>query len=324
VGAGPSGSISTTDTRIARQLSRNLARAGRRRPPDRLLQVMTYWQRYGSLFLHFGLLENRKPRSIEWYRDLVFAPRREDIGQDIPALRRRRLSHFRWYQRNRNRLAEISDGAPDRLFRGEDGRWRRWWLTGEGAPEGTPEGIRLARGMEFFFVVWQTLFEAAVRTVSFGSRLSLRPVAGSAPVQQFVALLLENRRAQQEVTSRQLVGVCLVLHKRLVVPHVDRWQRDAMNLLGSEAGRFITLHSGETIAEFARREGGALLDGLAILHNQYCELQGKPYAASVRRFRPTPSVIKMPDISADLSPRRWGLFGYRLEAAVGLSDSVAR
>jgi hypothetical protein len=313
----------TTDSRIARRLSRALAEVGRQRPADKLLQVMTYWQRYGSLFVHFGLLENRRPRSIGWYRDLAFAPHRDVIGRDEPHLRHRRLAHFRWYDRNRHRLADVPEGAPERLFRGPDGKWRLWWLTGRGCPERVPEAIRLVREMEFFFIVWQTLFEAAVRTICFGGRVSLRPVAVSVPVQRCVALLRESRRAQQEVTSRQLVEVCLILHQRLVVPHVARWQRAAVELFGSEAGRFITLHNGETIAEFARRQDGALLDGLAELHNQYCELQGKPYAAAVRRFRPVPTVLKLPDISADLSPRRWGLFGYRFEAAVGLFESAA-
>jgi hypothetical protein len=311
----------STDSKIARQLSRNL-------PPDRrdddvrLQQQMTYWQRYGSLFSHFGLLQDRRKRSVRWYQRLIFDPSLPRVGEDSAALRHRRVTHFRWYRRNRSRLIDPPlEDRGRRLFRGASGSWRRWWLTGHGAPPAhVPEPIRLVRQLEFFFTVWQTLFEAAVRTISMGGRLALRPPAPRDPVAEFASLLLEAGRADQEGTSRQLVGVCMKIHERLIAPRLVRWQRDVARLFGPAVALdpFIRLHDGRTLAEFGSLDGVDLLDALATLHVTYCEIQGKPYAACVSRFRPTPAIMRRPGISAVITPRRYGLFGYRLEAAARL------
>lgn len=46
-----------TDHKIAYTLSKLLSRENMRFSPNQLTQRMTYWQRYGSLINHFGLLE---------------------------------------------------------------------------------------------------------------------------------------------------------------------------------------------------------------------------------------------------------------------------
>jgi hypothetical protein len=314
----------TTDLKIARKLRENLARVGDRRPLEDLLQTMTYWQRYGSLFTHFALLDDRRAHSAEWYRRLIFSASPGKAGQDDAELRGRRLAHFKWYRRNRVRLVAVEEDGARGLFRGADGAWRRWWLTGRRPPPDVPEPIRLVRELEFFFVVWQTLFEAAVRTIWFSGRLSLTPLRTGDPITAFAALVSEAKESRQPTPNAKLVRTCMRLHETIVAPHAVPWQRAVTRRLGAAADRFIRLHNGETIADFAKREGARLLDGLAGLHNEYCVLQGKPYVASVRRFRPTPLVSRPADISMDLSSWRWGLFGYRFTAAVGLFDSADR
>src|SRR5205823_2451523 len=51
----------STDFRIARRLKHNLH--GRVDRDKSFLQVMSYWQRYGSLFQHFDLIQQRRARS---------------------------------------------------------------------------------------------------------------------------------------------------------------------------------------------------------------------------------------------------------------------
>ena len=313
----------STDAAIARQLKRILP-AGRRDDDAKLLQVMTYWQRYGSLFQHFGLLTERRHRSIRGYRQMIFASRPEELGEDTKSVQRRRITHFEWYRRHRRRLVDAPTGDGGRgLLHGPHGQWRRWWLTGLGAPPRIPKPILLVRQLEFFFTVWQTLFEAGARSAAMSGRLPKRAAPGRDLVAEFATLLLEARSADSEELNRRLVRVCLTLHERFVAPHVARWQRDVVQMLGPavRGGPFFGLHDGSTIRDFADREGSSLLTSLADLHNEYCGVQGKPYAACVARFRPRPVVMRRPSISATLGGR-WGLFGYRFEAAVGLFNTA--
>jgi hypothetical protein len=95
-----------TDPQIASDLSKILSRENIRRSSKDLTQQMTYWQRYGSLVDHFGLLDQERPRSIEGYRKMIF---RDRLGpaKDEPKVRKRRIRHFKWYRQNQKNIFSI-------------------------------------------------------------------------------------------------------------------------------------------------------------------------------------------------------------------------
>ena len=310
-----------TDPRIARQLGNILSREGIGVSSKDLTQQMTYWQRYGSLVEHFGLLDQKRPRSVSGYRNLVFEDR---LGpaMDEPEIRRRRIKHFKWYRRNMKNILAIQPTDISQLFRGETGAWRRWWLTGLTPPAKVPDFICLVRELEFFFTVWQTLFEASAILLHETGRADAPRMRSREPLEDFLTLVL-GFGSNTQSDWQKLVSVCLQLHEHLVSPRLAKWQKKAIKLIGSDKGiaGFIRLHNNEDIATFGARGSAELPEALAELHVAYCELQNKRHAICAWSFKHRKRGPSYPALSAVFNGYRWGLFGYRFQASQTLWDS---
>lgn len=314
-----------TDFKIAHRLARILAKKGIKKDPETLIQKMSYWQRYGSLFEYFDLLSQNHTWSAKTYQRLIFDPTHRLFGQDHSAFRNRRVRHFAWYDQHRDRaLSTIEHNKVSGVFRGKWGNWKRWWLTGANGPHGVPKAICLVRELEFFFTIWQTLFESAGLLAHERQTFRCRPAHTAHAIRDFLTLVLRLRQlGHRSNDCRQLIATCFSLHNQMIEPRLTRWEREVKDLMRDQpVDGFIKLHNGESIAEFGQRDGMDLLEALACLHQTYCELQSKPYAVCISSFKNLSLGFKQPRLSAEFTPIRWGLFGYRLEAALTLYDSA--
>ena len=296
-----------SDDQIARELDSLLRSEDLCVPADHLKQKTSYWIRYGSLLDHFGLLEETKPRSISYYKSLIFERRASDVGLDDLSTRERRLRHFRWYQKNRSRL-------------GPGGPLQRWWLTGERPPRRAPPALLLVRELEFFFVVWQTLFETAARLLHANERLPHSGLSQGDALKCFWDCLRKLRNRFDVAVARRLVQASFDLHKTKVAPRLKRWTRTVDRLV-AEPTKFYTLHDGQPIETLRKLRGFRLLERLAHLHVAYCKQQGKRHAISIFDFSHGHLGPIDPPISLLRLGFEGGLFGYRLEAAFTLHES---
>jgi hypothetical protein len=310
-----------TDPMVARELSKILARENIQRSFRELTQQMTYWQRYGSLVDHFGLLDQKRPKSLDGYRMMIF---QDHFGpaNDEPTIRKRRIKHFKWYRQNRAKVFAIQPTDIQQLFRGEAGAWRRWWLTGLRPPAKVPDSICLVRELEFFFTVWQTLFEASAVLLHETGRADASRSRSRRPLEDFLTLVL-GYRSNTQTDWRRLVSVCLQLHEHLVSPRVAKWQKKAANLVGAEKNinAFIKLHNNKDVETFGSIGSSELPEALAQLHVAYCELQNKRHAVCAWSFKDRKPGASYPALSAQFNSYRWGLFGYRFRASQTLWDS---
>lgn len=310
-----------TDPKIARDLSKILSRESIRRSSKDLTQQMTYWQRYGSLVDHFGLLDQKRPKSVEGYRKMIFLDR---LGgsKDEPQIRRRRIRHFNWYRQNRKNVSSIQPADIRKLFRGETGAWKRWWLTGLKPPAKVPDSICLVRELEFFFTVWQTLFEASAFLLHETGRADAPRGRSPRPLEDFLKLVLGPPISAQ-ADWRKLVSVCLQLHEQFVSPRLSKWQKKAINLIGLDKNMngFIKLHNNEDIKTFGTRKSSEMQEALAELHVVYCDLQNKRHAVCAWSFKHRKRGPSYPALSAVFNSSRWGLFGYRFQASQTLWES---
>jgi hypothetical protein len=314
-----------TDGKIARRLSEILAKKGIQRKPETLIQKMTYWQRYGSLFEFFDLLSQKRASSVNAYQQIIFDPNHPLSGNDQKTFQSRRIRHFGWYDRHRDRaLANIRYDDVMSVFRGKWGNWKRWWLTGAKVPDGVPKAICLVRELEFFFTIWQTLFESAGLLAHERQPFNCRPIRTRHPTIDFLSSLLRlHQLGHQSEDCKRLIATCFLLHNQMIKPRLKKWEREVKNLIPEQSSDgFIKLHNDESIAEFGQRDGIDLLEALACLHKTYCDLQSKPYAVCISSFKNRSLGFKQPRISAEFTQSRWGLFGYRLEAALTLYYSA--
>jgi hypothetical protein len=304
------------DRLVGRRLVRIL-RQHRLPKPKRPTQQMTFWQRYGSLFEYFGVLRLRRMRSLPSYREMIFDGRRS--WAEPSGARARRIRHFNWYRRRRDQLLVdlVPDGVASQL------RPRRWWLTGRGAPAGVPAAIIVVRELEFFFLIWETAFEAAAWLLHREGATAVKRSRKSHTVEEFIAALLKCRTEPSTQGVERLLRCALSLHESRVRRRARAWERDALDVLrGMEDPiRFVRLHNDQTIADFAQTPSRLLLERLADLHNTYATLQNKSHAIAVKSFSPPERGLRFPVFTAELNSRRWGLHGYRFEASIGLYES---
>lgn len=312
----------TTDRKIASTLSKLLSRENVRFSRNELTQRMTYWQRYGSLVNHFGLLNERRAKSVEGYREMIFSNQLGSANEE-PGVRRRRITHFKWYRHNRHNIPTVGADDVQRLFIGQTGSWRRWWLTGLRPPADAPIPVCLVRELEFFFVVWQTLFEASALLLHETGRADVQKGRNSRPLELLVSELVDSR-TNGPSKWRKLISVCLQLHDCEISPRVTKWQQKAIKLVGTEknASGFVELHNRKDIQTLGRTHSSELAEALAELHVTYCDLQGKRHAVCAYSFKHRKRGPSYPALSADFASSRWGLFSYRFQSSQTLFESL--
>jgi hypothetical protein len=305
----------SSDKKVGVELARIL-RANRLPIPITLTQQMTFWQRYGSFFKYFDLISRGKSRSIDSYRRLVFSGTLQRIPDDARQ-RGRRIRHFEWYRAHRARLLVNLHEDVTKL------RARSWWLTGEDTPPRAPIGIALSRRLEFCFIIWQTAFESAAWLLHHEHTVPRYQPLESARVEHFVNALFAARDDRSPKNMRRLLQLALSLHDSRLRRSMRRWHDDVARKLdpGADINALTLLHNQESIATFANKPASELLESLAELHTHYAYLQNKPHAISVKSFRHQQIGPRLPDITAEFGTARWGLHGYRLEAAVTLYES---
>lgn len=303
------------DFAVGQELGRVLKRYKIPRPA-RLTQQMTYWQRYGSFFRYFQLIKRRKTGTVDSYRRMVFSRDTGSVAED-PQRRRRRIRHFEWYRTHRRHLlANLAEP-------GTDLNGRRWWLTGLGAPSRTPIGIVLARRLEYCFIIWQTAFESAAwllhreRVLPTFSRLS----AGDP--ETLVTALLAARSNPTTGSVTRLLRAALSSHESTIRGTMTAWERRVRHELDADGDvdALTALHNGESIASLGDIPARELLEPLAQLHVLYAGLQNKPQAVAVLSFKDLKPGPRLPSLNVEFTSQRWGLHGYRLEAAQTLHES---
>jgi hypothetical protein len=103
---------------------------------------------------------------------------------------------------------------------------------------------------------------------------------------------------------------------------MSNWVKRAQAETGTTSKAFVKFHGNRDIGEFAKTDGKTLVEKLAELHVAYCHQQGKPHAIIVKKFFPRPDLgTQFPEFTPAFSRSRWGLHGYRFEAAVALAAS---
>lgn len=272
---------------------------------------MTYWQRYASMARHFKLWESRKALSSWELHDLVFRrsipTRHRALKVEAPEVRSRRINHTGWYSQHRDK------GCVRKT----------WWVRGEFSPSGWSDELRLARRLELGFIVWQTYFEICVALLTQKQAIPTKPIRTN-----FAQALRELKALSEEESplscdSRRLrrVAAQLLWIHDFELKGMLRWQAQASKL-GDE--RLYRLYDQSmTVSDLASTRSRDLFAQLVHLHQIYCGAQGKGSAAYVERtgsgkFRPG----KLPSLSVEFSGGRAGLFGYRLDQAVQLKNSV--
>jgi len=139
----------------------------------------------------------------------------------------------------------------------------------------------LVRELEFFFTVWQTLFEASAFLLHETGRADGSRSRSRRPLEDFLTLVL-GYRSNTQSDWRRLVSVCLQLHDNLVSPRVAKWQEKAINLVGAEKNinAFIKLHNNKDIETFGTIGSSELPEALAhsTLHTVNYRISAMPSA----------------------------------------------
>jgi hypothetical protein len=144
--------------------------------------------------------------------------------------------------------------------------------------------------------------------------------AGTIPLIQ--AYLKARSGVDNRDNLRNLLAIALRYHEKHIASHMTTWVKRAKTEIGTEPEPLVTFHGNRDIGEFANVDAKPLIEKLADLHVAYCHQQGKPHAIIVQNFFPRPDLgTQLPELTPTFSRSRWGLHGYRFEAAVALATS---
>lgn len=290
---------------------------------------MTYWQRYGSMFKYFKLDKATKALSITDIRSIVYSPtipRKHRLWCiEDPVMRRRRVSHVAWYESFTTRLPDDPDEQLDCLLRDEPA-----WFTGSGFRNKVPDPVKLSRQLEYAFLIWQTYFEASTLLLLRGKPIVRTPAPGSLQrrvvirkVRELVQTIRsgEDSDTQDRKGKSTSEGALIALCRVLLAAHRDldlkSWERAVAQSIGED---FTKLYNGRSLATFASAPASKLFDELYRLHTFYCEEQHKPHAKYVESDDAKYRAVRLPQLSVRFQRSQWGLFSYRLEAAVGFKN----
>lgn len=327
-----------TDNEVADTLVRILKKGNRKK----FLQTMSYWQRYGSILSYFDFFNSQCEFSdIKNLRKIIFdnnfRPKNKypnDFYSEVKKKARNiRIENADWYRDFRVKLHEESQTFSAQVLTKEFLRQRplfSWWITGLNAPKDAPEIIVLSRKLEFALTVWQTAIETGTLLIKANKKIPSSGRVNKNSITDFyknLAIYLNDPASIDENLLESIVQAALDVHETYFRDgSFDKWKGKLekwlkINFEGKSINRYIEFHNRTSVPELASISSQDLLEKLAEIHSYYCTLQKKEDSIYVRSFKKRKTGSKMPSISASLSPGRWGLFGYRLEASVVLYQS---
>jgi len=281
---------------------------------DAAVTKVTYWQRYGSMFDHFGLWDAQRALHASELWQILFSPRvpaefRTWVRPEPPRERQRRIQHTRWYLTFQKTLREAQ---PVDVM---------WWVTGDGGPREVSDAIKLSRRLSFAFLVWQTLFEVGVQLMLRGRRLP-RTSARLTSAHDAVELLVLATEGEPSTEALETIySGLLSSHANQLGQGMSLWQTEVEH---QEWYRptLTRLYDGTQVKDLAKIPTAVLFSTLVDLHQQYCQAQGKTEAEFIRPSKGGYFPLKAAKISASFRATPWGLFGYRLDQAAMLYQSV--
>ncbi len=300
-------------------------------------QVMSYWQRYGSMVRYFNLFQSDEVPTLERYREIVFSPNiRFSSGEpnDLQAkdVRAVRITNSSWYRSfcdsslNASELRDIRQ-----VYLNAD---IRWWLTGLDCPNNldVPEIIKLSRELEFALTVWQSCLEAATLLLKMKAKIPSATRASKDPSLDFLAAVTSSVDEAGEIERlSEVIATGLAIHDFYFTGKFDDWKNRLVkwisrNFPAHQSSRYINFHRLDRarttdISSLAKLDSSQVLDALSDIHVDYCHIQGKPYAIYIHDFKKQELGARIPVLSASYSQGRWGLFGYRLDASYTLYRS---
>ena len=100
-------------------------------------QVMSFWQRYGSMVRYFNLFSAEDELPVSRYRDIIFSPTirlRNNEPNDLQChdVRHVRIKNAAWYRSfSENTLSKAEYTDVSKLYASTK---MRWWMTGLGSP----------------------------------------------------------------------------------------------------------------------------------------------------------------------------------------------
>jgi hypothetical protein len=324
-----------SDHRVAHRLKRFLRKEGIEGPLPPLTQQATYWQRYGSTFNHFKLFSIKHPRSPDTFKKLIFSNNSPFPACESPSTRKRRVRHFTWYSKFRRNLERLdTEQDTSRLLRGPNpnNALRRWWLAPSLHYESLslaipkiPPPIRLVRELEYALIVFQIIFEAASLLSKAGAFVipkgsDLR--AGPIELVRSYLNVTNNLASIDEL--RSLLAIALHCYENDLAARLPLWAKRVKEEIEAPEVQhsLITFHGDRSISDFAKYDRKELLQQLAELHVDYCNQQAKLHAIVVERFFPKPKLGPQGgELTPTFSNNRWGLHGYRFEAAIAFGNS---
>jgi hypothetical protein len=325
-----------TDDLIADQLV-SILKSGTRRDYNK--QVMSYWQRYGSMVRYFNLFQSDEVPSVSRFRELVFSQNpRFSSGEpnDLQAkdVRAIRVSNAAWYRSFSDAVISKMDMSDIQKAFAEPNI--RWWLTGFDSPAGlgVPKIIQLSRELEFALTVWQSCLEAATLLLKMKApRVPSASRSDADPVPRFLSAITSGSDASDDVDRLSaIVATGLATHDRYFRSgKFAKWKKQLANWISGnfrsqQVSRYTDFHkldrvNAGDVSSLAELPSSRLLDALSNIHVDYCHIQRKPHAIYIQDFKKPELGTRIPSVSASYNQSRWGLFGYRFDASYTLYRS---
>lgn len=305
-------------------------------------QVMSYWQRYGSIVLYFDLFKSDAVPTVDRYRNIIFdknikfRSNEPNDNEKSPVSRRIRIENSTWYRDfvdnffPKINLADIESTLNTSEI--------HWWLTGMKKPRNldVPEIIILSRKLEFALTVWQSTLEASTLLLKLRKKVpKAKKLEREEAVSLFLNSVIPNHELDDEERLEKIVYSGLSLHDQCFNDgSFDKWKKDFSDWIGTNykgdlsvrPQRYINLHRLNRsrltdITSVASLRSSQLLGALTDLHVDYCHIQRKSHAIYIQDFDRGELGNRLPTLSANYGGGRWGLFGYRFGASISLYRS---
>ncbi len=306
-------------------------------------QVMSFWQRYGSIVLYFDLFKSDFVPTVDRYRKIIFdneikfKTNEPNDKKQSPINRKVRIENATWYR-------DFVDGYISNVNLDDiDSTLKineiHWWFTGMKKPRNleVPEIITLSRKLEFALTVWQSTLEASSLLLKLKKKVpKAKKLDSDEAISIFLNSVISRRELDNEERLERIVYSGLSLHNQCFNDgSFEKWKKDfSIWINNNHKGdmsirpqRYINLHKLNRsqlvdISSIASLRSSQLLEALTNLHVDYCHIQRKSHAIYIQNFETGELGNRLPpDLSANYGGGRWGLFGYRFGASFSLYHS---